>query len=194
MISSGPLALSEPSVSQEEHDKLSVHCAVSAVPRSCSRVAHKGDRLERYQFAKPLYCVVFCLALMSTTFAQTRTKDSSADRTTLPPGTQIKVTVDLPDRTIEVPRVVTGKVSVPIRNGFSTLIPALSRATVQFTPTRYGNAHGRRKLIDVAELTSLTVNGNSYDVRTDPVPLVFGTVGTNTEVTFTLSEALDIER
>lgn len=138
--------------------------------------------------------VILCLALVSAAPAQNQSEDNSVEFVTLPAGTQVKINVEQPDPTVDAPLLIPGKVSVPVRRGFSTVIPALSIGTVQFTPARYGNSYRHRRRIDVAELTSVMVNDSSYNVRTDSVPLVFGTPGTDTEITFTLTEPVQIHR
>jgi hypothetical protein len=117
----------------------------------------------------------------------------------VPAGTEVRV--DLVD----------GKVVVPVRVGFATAIPALSKAVVKidrvYGPTAYdanGNLLGNTRYAEYGVLTAVTINGATYQVETNSVPLA--TPGSSAvsadnsmgdsvhEVKFVLSAPLSIAR
>lgn len=118
-----------------------------------------------------------------------RPKDSTVDVIVVPAGTELKVDVD------------DHKTVVPVRVGFATPIPALSQVTVQVTRSYvpvsridmpYYSGIANVDYSEYATVTAVTVNGRTYQVETDSVPLFIS--GTNSDVTFTLSGPLAILR
>jgi hypothetical protein len=118
-----------------------------------------------------------------------RPKDSAPDVIVVPAGTELRV--DIGDR----------KIVVPVRVGFSTPIPALSKVTVLVThasvAVAYPDAANYSGIANVdyaeyATVTAVTVDGKTYELDTDSVPLFIS--GTNSEVTFTLSGPVEILR
>jgi hypothetical protein len=118
-----------------------------------------------------------------------RSKDSTPDVIIVPGGTELKV--DIGDH----------KTVVPVRVGFATPIPALSQVTVEVTRSYVAIPHfdmpyyGGIANVDYAEyatVTAVTVNGKTYQVETNSVPLFIS--GTNNEVTFTLGGPVEILR
>jgi hypothetical protein len=91
-------------------------------------------------------------------------------------GTQVKVDVS------------EAKVVVPVRVGFSTAIPALSKATVLISGRYYDAGYA-----NVAELTAVTVGGSKYNVHTDQIPIPNPGALLPSEVTFTLLDSLTIK-
>jgi len=117
----------------------------------------------------------------------------------VPAGTQIRV--DLVD----------GKVIVPVRVGFATPIPALSKVAVQvdrtYYPTGLVNISDRVGYVgyaDYATLTAVTVGGVTYPVASSAIPVATpgsgavtldNTMGSSPrDATFVLSEPVAIER
>ena len=103
----------------------------------------------------------------------------------VPAGTEIRV--DVRER----------KVVVPVRVGFSTPIPALSKVAVQvsrsYVPAGYGsNGAPSVDFVDYATVAAVTVEGRTYEVKADTVPLLRGE--TNSEVTFVLSAPVSVLR
>jgi hypothetical protein len=131
--------------------------------------------------------------------------NSAPDTLVVPAGTEIRVVMQpAPDMTPS--HVSTAKVVVPVRMGFETAIPALSKMTVKVTPTTYYNAGynasesvvgipEQQVVMAVVELTSLTVGKVTYRVKTNAIPL-FGSplLDIMSEMTFTLSEPLHVRR
>ena len=108
-----------------------------------------------------------------------RPKDSAAehadDLLIVPEGTQLKIDIS------------EGKVVVPVRVGFATAIPALSKATVRVSLQGAGDS------VSIAELTDVTVEGVRYGVQADLVA-VPGPQALPSEVTFTLLKQVSIQR
>jgi hypothetical protein len=121
-------------------------------------------------------------AKAETPFSRTaldRPKDSAAenadDLLIVPEGTQLKIDIS------------EGKVVVPVRVGFATAIPALSKATVRVSLQGTGDS------VYIAELTDVTVEGVRYGVQADLVA-VPGPQALPSEVTFTLLKQVSIQR
>jgi hypothetical protein len=100
-----------------------------------------------------------------------------------------EIWVDVPER----------KVVVPVRIGFSTPIPALSKVVVQISRTYVNNGYEDRGMpyvdyVDYATVTSVVIGGTSYSVQTDTVPLFRGEGAANADVTFRLASPLSIPR
>ena len=127
--------------------------------------------------------------------------EEKADTIVVPAGTEIRVDM------------VEGKVTVPVRVGFSTPIPALSKASVKvdrvYPPSAYdanGNLLNNRNVryAEYGILTGVTINGVTYKVETESVPL--GTPGSSAvsadntmgfsphDVKFVLSAPIEIPR
>ena len=127
-----------------------------------------------------------------------RAKTDKPDFIIVPVGTEIRVDI------------VDGKVVVPVRVGFATPIPALSRASVKVNrgysiPSAY-NAYDNTAnypvpYIETADLTSITVGAVAYPVHATTVPLNSGATQENKasipsirDATFVLTAPLPIER
>jgi len=108
-----------------------------------------------------------------------RPKDSAAEKADdlliVPEGTQLNIDIS------------EGKVVVPVRVGFATAIPALSKATVRVSLQGTGDS------VYIAELTDVTVEGVRYGVQADLVA-VPGPRAVPSEVTFTLLKPVSIQR
>jgi hypothetical protein len=87
---------------------------------------------------------------------------------------------NIPSRTFE------GKIASPVQVGSKIAIPALAKVIVQVSGRHYDSGYQ-----EVMELKSVVVDGASYDLRTDQVPLLPGSIS---EVQFTLLKDLTIER
>jgi len=125
-----------------------------------------------------------------------RPKDTTPDFLIVPVGAEIKVDISEENANREPVHIVQGKVTVPVRVGFATAVPALSKATVQIT-TRYYDT-GNEESVQLtytcsALLTAVTVDGTTYDVESSEVS-VGPTPGLTGEVTFVLQRALAIRR
>ena len=123
--------------------------------------------------------------------------DSKVEPLVVPAGTEIRV--DL----------VEGKVIVPVRVGFATPIPALSKIVVQVNRTYYptgllNDRVGYVGYADYATLTAITVGGVTYPVESDAIPVASpgssavtlnNTLGSSPhDATFVLSGPIAIER
>ncbi len=98
-------------------------------------------------------------------------KSSESDFILVPAGTQIKV-----DRT-------AGKVAWPVRVGFATPIPALSKVTIE----DWGQTFDGETYYQILALTSVTVDKVTYKTKAKGY-------AAGMEVTFTLEEPLKINR
>jgi hypothetical protein len=106
-----------------------------------------------------------------------RPEDSAADVVVVPAGTEIHV------------NILDGNVALPVRLGFATPIPALSKVTVKLFGVRdYESYWEFSGLSDYASLTSVTIDNATYPVQTDTVPYYAG------EEVFTLIAPLTIKR
>lgn len=114
-----------------------------------------------------------------------RPKDANPDEIIVPAGSEIRV--DVYER----------KIVNPVRVGFSTPIPALSRVAVRvdrsYVPSAY-SANGSSYLdyVDYATLKAVTIGDMEYALQAEPQPLLPG--ATNRDVTFVLSAPLRIPR
>ena len=124
-----------------------------------------------------------------------RVKDKAPDFYIVPAGTEIKVDISEENQQRDLEHIVQGKVVAPVRLGFATPIPALSKATVQLSMRYYdtGGDEPQAAYNYVAQLTSVTVDGTSYDVESSEIP-VGPMPGMTSEVSFTLQRALAIKR
>jgi hypothetical protein len=116
-----------------------------------------------------------------------RTEDTAPDWIVVPAATEIRV--NIPER----------KVVVPVRIGFSTPIPALSKVVVQISRTYVSNGYVVGEIsyvdyVDYATVTAVVIGGTSYNLETDTVPLFKGEGAANAEVVFHLSSPLSIPR
>lgn len=104
----------------------------------------------------------------------------------VPAGTELRVDID------------ERKVVVPVRVGFATPIPALSKATVQVRREQITtNAYAVGQVpyvdyVDYATVTAVTVGSTTYEVETDTVQLFKGPG--NKEVKFILSKPVSVLR
>ncbi len=118
----------------------------------------------------------------------------------VPAGTEIRVDI------------VDCKVALPVRIGFATAIPALSKVSVKinrvYSPG-YVDAsgtpvNGQSRYAEYGELKSVTIDGKTYKVETDSVPLATpgssavtpdnSTGSSPHDVKFVLSAPLSLER
>jgi hypothetical protein len=104
-----------------------------------------------------------------------RVAEKADDLLIVPEGTQLKIDIS------------EGKVVVPVRVGFATAIPALSKATVRVSLQGTGDS------VYIAELVDVTVEGVRYGVQADLVA-VPGPQALPSEVTFTLLKPVSIQR
>ncbi len=108
-----------------------------------------------------------------------RPKDIAAEKADalliVPEGTQLMIDIS------------GAKVVVPVRVGFATAIPALSKATVRVSLRSTGDS------VYIGELTDVTVEGVRYSVVADQVA-VSGPEAIPSEVTFTLLRQISIQR
>jgi len=122
-----------------------------------------------------------------------RANEKVPDFLIVPAGTEIKVDIseENPDR--EPEHVLQGKVVAPVRVGFATAIPALSKTTVQLSLRYYDAGYLQPGYANVARLTAVTVDGTTYDVESSEIP-VGPLPALTSEVSFTLLRALAIKR
>jgi len=114
-----------------------------------------------------------------------RPKESVPDTIIVPAGTELRVDIH------------NHKVVLPVRVGFATPIPALSRVTVQVIRTYVNTAYSLNGMpyvdyVEYATVTAVTVGATTYDVETDTVPLLQG--GTNSELIFILGKPVAVLR
>jgi len=124
-----------------------------------------------------------------------RPKDNTSDFLIVPVGTEIKVDIS-EENPSEMDHPVQAKVVVPVRVGFATAIPALSKATVQLSARYYDAGYGTSLQLShttAAQVTDITVDGTTYDVESNEID-VGPNPGLRSEVTFTLLKALAIQR
>jgi hypothetical protein len=110
-------------------------------------------------------------------------KDGASDAVIIPAGTIIRVEISTtPDNKLE------GQVSWPVRVGFATPIPALSKVTVRIVSqgTVWDSFDGSVSSAYYVELTTLTIGDTTYKVQADAAPLTYP------ETVFTLSAPLNI--
>jgi len=106
-------------------------------------------------------------------------KHTSTTVAVIPAGTQIKVNVS------------DGTVMMPVRVGWATPIPALTKVTVEVSPVYYpvwGGYSANLGYQEVAQLTAVTLHGKHYDLQSDQIPVQPG------EVTFTLQKDVKLKR
>ncbi len=113
-------------------------------------------------------------------------KDNSPDVIVIPAGTKIQVDI------------LDGKVTVPVRVGWATPIPALTKVAVEISVPYYPvyGTYYRASVpyyndlysAEVAQLTSVTLDGTRYDLQTDQIPVMAGS-----EATFTLQADLTLK-
>lgn len=96
----------------------------------------------------------------------------------VPAGTQIIVEFTQP---IGLSNAIGGKVTVPVRVGWTTAIPAGSKVKL-------------RTNVSVVELRAITIRGVEYKVKTNAMPLFTAAPGSDSEVGFALTEAFEIPR
>ena len=114
-------------------------------------------------------------------------KENEPDVIVVPAGTQIQV------------NIIEGKVTVPVRVGWATAIPALTKVAVEISVPYYpvygpyygGSVPYYNNLYsaEVAQLTSVTLDGTRYDLQTDQIPVLAGS-----EAKFTLLKELTLKR
>jgi hypothetical protein len=114
-----------------------------------------------------------------------RPKEAVPDTIVVPAGAELRVDIH------------QHKVVVPVRVGFATPIPALSEVTVQVTRVYVSSAYSLNGMpfvdyVEYATITAVTVNGTTYQVQTDSVPLLRG--GANSELTFVLGGPVAVLR
>lgn len=138
---------------------------------------------------------ILTLALMSPGHAQQTSKTNppadaahpQKQKLVVPAGTQLKVDVseENPPRNVES-RTFAGKVASPVQVGWEVAIPALSKVTVLISGRHYGSGYQ-----EVMQLTGVTLDGVLYDLQTNQVPVLPGSIA---EATFTLLKDVTIKR
>jgi len=107
-------------------------------------------------------------------------KDNAPDVIVVPAGTKIQVDI------------IDGKVTVPVRVGWATPIPASSKVTVEvsvpYSPVYYGRYYDNLYSAEVAQLTAVTLDGTTYELQTDQISVLLGS-----EATFTLLADLTLK-
>jgi hypothetical protein len=114
-----------------------------------------------------------------------RPQDSAPDMIVVPAGTELRVDIH------------QHKVVVPVRVGFATPIPALSQVAVEVSRTYVNTPYSATAVpyvdyVEYATVTAVTVEGRTYEVQSDSIPLLKG--WTNSEVTFTLAGPVAVLR
>jgi len=114
-------------------------------------------------------------------------KENAPDVIVIPAGTKIQVDI------------IDGKVTVPVRVGWATPIPALTKVAVEMSVPYYPvygpyypdsvPYYNNPYSAQVAQLTAVTLDGTRYDLQTDQIPVVLGS-----EATFTLLADLTLKR
>jgi hypothetical protein len=113
-----------------------------------------------------------------------RPQQTSPDVIVVPAGRQIKVDISEENPPRDVPlRMFSGKVTVPVRVGWATAIPALTKVTVEVSALYYPVPGRSVDYQGVAQLTAVMLDGTRYDLHTDQVPMLAGSAS---ELTFTL--------
>jgi hypothetical protein len=133
---------------------------------------------------------VLALALMSVGHAQQISRTSSPaekQKLVVVAGTQIKVDVseENPPRNV-ASRTFPGKVTNIVQVNTEVAIPAGSKVTVRVSGRHYDSGYQ-----EVMELLGVTLDDVRYDLQTDQVPVIAGSMS---EATFTLTKDLTIER
>ena len=121
-------------------------------------------------------------------------KQNLPDVIVVPAGTQIKVDISEENPPLNVPqRTFSGKVTIPVRVGWDTVIPALTKVTVEVSALYYSVAgrYDNAGFQGFAQLTSVMLDGKRYDLQTDQVPVLAGSA---TEATFTLLDDVTLNR
>jgi hypothetical protein len=162
--------------------------------------------------AKPQAAETSATAESSTTQSEvevvpepTPVRTPEPDVIIVPAGTEIRVETlaVLPTVTRWGTVLYEGKVVLPVRLGFTTAIPALSKVKIAvngaysgagyivygnslFSPIGYADSSG---YVSEAELDSITIDGTEYKVRTKAAP--FSAIS---EQRFVLAEPLTLER
>ena len=131
--------------------------------------------IRRRSLASFLLLLTVCIA--------TAQKDRGDSSITIPAGTQIKVDVSEENPPRNIARTYQGKVIAPVQVGGTVAIPALSKVTIQVS---IGPPSG-----ELRELTQVTLDGGSYDLHTDRVPMPGGSIS---EMVFTLVKGLTVKR
>ena len=81
-------------------------------------------------------------------------KQNLPDVIVVPAGTQIKVDISEENPPLNVPlRTFSGKVTIPVRVGWATVIPALTKVTVEVSALYYPVAGRHLSLIHISEPT-----------------------------------------
>ena len=114
-----------------------------------------------------------------------RDQEPAPDAIMVPAGTEIRVDV------------AEGKVVLPVRVGFSTPIPALSKVALHVSRVytsvlNASNGAPNVDYLDYARATAVTVGDTTYKVTANSVPLLNGAA--NKEVTFVLSAPILVLR
>lgn len=108
-----------------------------------------------------------------------RSKPDLPETIVVPGGTKIIVDIseENPPRNLPL-RVHSASVVNIVQVGSTTVIPALSKVTIQ-------------ESVGVMQLTDVTIAGVRYDLQTDRVPLFAGSIS---EATFTLTKPFSVKR
>jgi len=109
-----------------------------------------------------------------------KNKAEDGDFIVIPAGQEIKVDPFFPAGSSPTSRVDQGKVIVPVRVGFTTAIPALTKVHLQFTVTSEDGSLYR--------ITDVEINKKFYKIEIDEAPYAAS------EMRFTLTKPLRIAR
>jgi hypothetical protein len=107
-----------------------------------------------------------------------RSKQDLPETIVVPGGTKITVDISEDNPPRNLPLLLHSAKVVNIVQVGSTMIPALSKVTIQ-------------ESVGVMQLTDVTIDGVRYDLQTDRVPLFAGSVS---EATFTLIKPVSVKR
>jgi len=109
-----------------------------------------------------------------------KNKAEDGDFIVIPAGQEIKVDPVFPAGSTPSSRIEHGKVAVPVRVGFTTAIPALTKVHLLFTDTSEDGSLYR--------ITDVEINKKIYNIETDEAPYAA------LEMRFTLTKPLRIAR
>jgi hypothetical protein len=131
-----------------------------------------------------LRLLFLCGCFISLATAQRSPGKSNDTDIVVPAGS--KITVEFKYGQHREPQTYDAKVVWPVRIGFTTAIPVGANAKLEVW-TNYNDAGA----VDMATLTSVTVEGKQYPLQSDALELQPGSAG---ELRFTLATELTIKR
>jgi hypothetical protein len=135
------------------------------------------------RFALGTLALAMALLVAVTPIAQSTDsqpdKKRDSDTLVVPAGTEIRVEFTQPYGGSA--DVITGKVVTPVRVGWATAIPALSKVKMNVAA-------------GFVDLASVTVGKVSYKVNTNAIELYTSATGSDSELGFVLREPVEIAR